>query len=167
MSDTEVKKVNPFALALKDIFAGSAAGVAQCLSGHPLDTVKVRMQTQPTNVTPLKYQGTIHAFKTIIKEEGTTAIYKGVQSPLVGMALMNSVLFLSYGQARAFIQKGDEELSIPQLSLVEHLLDFQYRLWRDPLISSNHNFNLKELEEPNLDTQDSSIVQDKLSQITE
>jgi len=115
MSDNEVKRVNPLVLAFKDILAGSAAGIAQCLSGHPLDTVKVRLQTQPTNVTPLKYQGTLHAFQTIIKEEGPTAIYKGVQSPLVGMALMNSVLFLSYGQARAFLQKGDEELTIPQL----------------------------------------------------
>jgi len=116
MSD-EVKKVNPFVLGMKDILAGSAGGIAQCLSGHPLDTVKVRLQTQPTNVTPLKYQGTLHAFQTIMKEEGTMAIYKGVQSPLIGMALMNSVLFLSYGQAKAFLQTGNEPLTIPQYFL--------------------------------------------------
>jgi len=114
---SSVKKDNPLTLAVKDILAGSAGGIAQCLSGHPLDTVKVRMQTQPTNVTPLKYQGTLHAFQTIIKEEGTLAIYKGVQSPLIGMALMNSVLFLSYGQAKAFIQTGSEPLTIPQYFL--------------------------------------------------
>jgi len=109
------EKMSPLTLALKDILAGSAGGIAQCISGHPLDTVKVRLQTQPTNVTPLKYQGTLHAFQTIIKEEGATAVYKGVQSPLIGMALMNSVLFLSYGQAKAFIQQGNEPLTIPQL----------------------------------------------------
>jgi len=115
---SEGKRENPFALALKDILAGSAGGIAQCLSGHPLDTVKVRLQTQPTNVPVLKYQGTIHAFQTIIKEEGLAAVYKGVQSPLIGMALMNSVLFLSYGQAKAFMQRdSNEPLTIPQYFL--------------------------------------------------
>jgi len=115
---SELKKDSAVLLALKDILAGSAGGIAQCLTGHPLDTVKVRLQTQPTNVTPLKYQGTIHAFQTIIKEEGTSAVYKGVQSPLVGMALMNSVLFLCNGQAKAFLQGDSEEpLTIGQLFL--------------------------------------------------
>jgi len=114
---TETKRDSAFLLGVKDIVAGSAGGIAQCLSGHPLDTVKVRLQTQPTNVTPLRYQGTLHAFKTIMKEEGPWAVYKGVQSPLVGMALLNSVLFLSYGQAKALIQKDNEHLTIPQYFL--------------------------------------------------
>ena len=33
---------NAVIIGLKDIFAGSLGGVAQVLSGHPLDTVKVR-----------------------------------------------------------------------------------------------------------------------------
>jgi len=114
---TEKKRDSAFILGIKDIAAGSVGGIAQCLSGHPLDTIKVRMQTQPTNTGPLKYQGTVHAFRTIMKEEGALAVYKGVQSPLVGMALMNSVLFLSYGQAKALIQTGNEPLTIPQYFL--------------------------------------------------
>jgi len=109
------EKTNPFVLGAKDIAAGSLAGIAQCLSGHPLDTVKVRLQTQPTDV-PLKYKNMMDCFSVTIKEEGFLGLYKGVQSPLVGMALMNSVLFLSYGQAKRFAQKDENDpLSLSQL----------------------------------------------------
>jgi solute carrier family 25 carnitine/acylcarnitine transporter 20/29 len=104
-----------FLLGVKDITAGSVGGVFQCLSGHPLDTIKVRLQTQPTDVKELKYKGTVHAFSTIVKEEGFGGLYKGVQSPLLGMAFLNSVLFLSYGQAKAWMQTGNEPLTIRQL----------------------------------------------------
>lgn len=32
--------------AAKDIISGTAGGVAQVVAGHPLDTIKVRLQTQ-------------------------------------------------------------------------------------------------------------------------
>ena len=28
---------------IKDLIAGTLAGIANCLSGHPIDTIKVRM----------------------------------------------------------------------------------------------------------------------------
>jgi len=71
------------------------------LSGHPLDTVKVRLQTQTT----LVYTGTIDCLSKTIKEEGFKGLYKGVQSPLVGLAVMNSVMFLAYGQGKSYLQK--------------------------------------------------------------
>jgi solute carrier family 25 carnitine/acylcarnitine transporter 20/29 len=101
MSTTTPQKDNAFIVGLKDIFAGSLGGVAQVLSGHPLDTVKVRLQTQ----TSLIYTGTIDCLSKTIKEEGFKGLYKGVQSPLVGLAVMNSVMFLAYGQAKDYIQK--------------------------------------------------------------
>lgn len=93
-------KDNALMVGLKDIFAGSLGGVAQVLSGHPLDTVKVRLQTQ----TSLIYKGTIDCLSKTIKEEGFAGLYKGVQSPLVGLAVMNSVMFLAYGQAKTYLQ---------------------------------------------------------------
>jgi hypothetical protein len=36
---------NTFALFFNDLICGSVAGVANCLSGFVLDTIKVRMQT--------------------------------------------------------------------------------------------------------------------------
>lgn len=56
-----------FIIAIKDFIAGSVGGVAQCLSGHPLDTLKVRLQTQPD-----KYKGTLDCTKKTIADEGVT-----------------------------------------------------------------------------------------------
>lgn len=97
-------------IALKDIVAGSIGGVAQVLSGHPLDTVKVRLQTQSDI-----YKGTVDCLSRTLKEEGVKGLYKGVQSPLVGLAVMNSVMFLAYGQSKALIQSDPTvPLTIPQ-----------------------------------------------------
>jgi len=105
---------NSFVCGLKDIAAGSVGGVLQCFSGHPFDTCKVRLQT--TN----KYKGMIHCFSSIIKEEGPFAIYKGVQSPLVGLAAINAVAFFSYGLAKELVRSKDEkieDLSITKIGL--------------------------------------------------
>ena len=51
MSDNTVVKKEEESFALRfwrDLVAGTAGGVAQTLSGHPLDTLKVRLQTMPT-----------------------------------------------------------------------------------------------------------------------
>ena len=32
----------------KDVFAGTCGGISVTLVGHPFDTLKVRLQTQPT-----------------------------------------------------------------------------------------------------------------------
>jgi len=115
MGGNQTQEPSNAVTAIKDLTAGSVGGVLQCLSGHPLDTVKVRLQTQATTV-PLKYNGAMDCIKKTIAEEGVLGLYKGVQSPLLGVAVMNSALFFSYGQAKAFIQKDpSQELTIPQL----------------------------------------------------
>lgn len=97
-------------LGVKDIVAGSIGGIGQCVSGHPLDTIKVRLQTSD------KYKGTLDCFQTTVKEEGFAGLYRGIQSPLVGMAAMNSVLFLSYGQTKNLMKKDEHDpLSIKQI----------------------------------------------------
>jgi len=84
------------------------------LSGHPLDTVKVRLQTQTSNV----YSGAIDCLTKTVKDEGFKGLYKGVQSPLVGVAALNAVMFLAYGQAKTFIQTDPKvPLTLPQYFL--------------------------------------------------
>jgi len=69
-----------------------------------------------------------------VAEEGALGLYKGVQSPLVGMALMNSVLFLSYGQSKAFLQKDkDDILTIPQLFLAGGMVGFTVSFVESPV----------------------------------
>ncbi|CCU83335.1 Mitochondrial carnitine/acylcarnitine carrier protein CACL [Caenorhabditis elegans] len=81
--------------ALLDLFAGSLGGAAGVLAGHPLDTVKVRLQTQ-SGPTP-QYRGTFHCFKLIVQKEGFRGLYKGMSSPLLSLSAINAIVFGVHG----------------------------------------------------------------------
>lgn len=51
-------------------------GIAVCLVGHPFDTLKVRLQTQPVH-NPV-YKGLADCFMKTLKWEGIGGLYKGV-----------------------------------------------------------------------------------------
>lgn len=70
-SNSKWLSLEPYYDFINDFYSG-AAGV---LAGHPLDTVKVRLQTQcASNPT---YRGTVHCFTTIAKAEKVQGLYKG------------------------------------------------------------------------------------------
>lgn len=70
-------------------------GAAGVLVGHPFDTIKVHLQTQnPKN--PL-YRGTLHCFRSIIAKDSFSGLYRGISSPLGGVALVNAIVFGVYG----------------------------------------------------------------------
>jgi len=79
-----------------DFLGGFFGGVASTYIGHPLDTVKVRLQTQTKG--SVQYRGAWHCFRTILKQEKFRGLYKGVTSPLTGIALMNATIFSVYGK---------------------------------------------------------------------
>ncbi|KZP05976.1 mitochondrial carrier [Athelia psychrophila] len=78
----------------KYFIAGSVGGIAGILVGQPLDTVKTRLQTPAIGH---KYRSTFHALITIVKQENVRGLYKGVASPLASCALLNGLIFASYG----------------------------------------------------------------------
>jgi len=84
-----------------DFSGGFFGGVASTYIGHPLDTVKVRLQTQ--SKTNPKYKGAWHCFRTILKQEKFRGLYKGVTSPLAGIALMNATIFSVYGRSLQYL----------------------------------------------------------------
>lgn len=95
-----------------DVIAGSIGGVAQVFVGHPLDSLKVRMQTQTTG----KYGGMMSGMATIFREEGVRGFYKGVQSPLAGLSAINAIVFASYTKSKNLLRKdASDPLSIGQL----------------------------------------------------
>jgi len=96
--------------ALKDFVAGTISGAAAITAGQPLDTVKVRLQTQGQ-----LYTGTMDCLIKTIKTEGILAPYKGLLPPLSGLAFQNAILFASYGSTCRFLHDGD---GIPPLSVV-------------------------------------------------
>ncbi|KAI9294679.1 mitochondrial carrier [Neoconidiobolus thromboides FSU 785] len=107
--------------AVKDCTAGSVGGIFQVLAGQPFDTIKVRLQTQPT-VKPgelPKYNGALDAVIKTFKQEGPSAFYKGTSTPLVGIGLCVSIQFFSLEAfKRYFMQKNQtDKLSLNQLFL--------------------------------------------------
>ena len=61
---------------VKNWLSGTVAGIAGCIVGHPFDTLKVRLQTQPVDV-PV-YRGLADCFVKTMKWEGVGGLYKGV-----------------------------------------------------------------------------------------
>ncbi|CAB4037479.1 Mitochondrial carnitine acylcarnitine carrier [Paramuricea clavata] len=65
------KNINGNSSALKNFLAGGVGGIGLVIAGHPLDTIKVRLQTQP-KVAPgelPQFAGTLDcARKTVSKE---------------------------------------------------------------------------------------------------
>lgn len=94
-------------MVLKDLAAGSLAGVANVLSGHPFDTIKVRMQMTETRLTT--------CIRSIISKEGLGSFYKGVYSPLYSVPAINAVVFGAYETSRRYLMRGNEtEMTIYQ-----------------------------------------------------
>lgn len=78
-----------------DFAAGCLGGCAGVLVGYPFDTVKVHLQTQDHH-KPL-YRGTVDCFRKIIAREGIHGLYRGMSSPMAGVAAVNAIVFGVYG----------------------------------------------------------------------
>jgi len=119
MSEEVVKKVAPPPppSALKNFIAGGAGGICLVVSGQPLDTIKVRLQTQ--NVKPGEspmYTGALDCAKKTIQKEGFKGLYKGMVTPLIGISPIYAICFFGYGVGKKLqTTDPDQELTLPQI----------------------------------------------------
>ncbi|KAK7790573.1 hypothetical protein R5R35_002027 [Gryllus longicercus] len=88
-----------------DFVAGCVGGCAGVLVGHPFDTIKVHLQTQDA-LRPM-YRGTFHCMQTIVQKESVRGLYRGMTSPLCGVALINAVVFGVYGNVQRRLSDPD------------------------------------------------------------
>ncbi|EGD79839.1 hypothetical protein PTSG_10125 [Salpingoeca rosetta] len=98
-----------------ELLGGTVGGILQVLVGHPLDTVKVRMQSSSY------YRGVWHCMSETAQKEGLRGFYKGVGPPIVMSGALNAALFGTNGfmkrvVATAFDTRPDA-LSMPQVVL--------------------------------------------------
>lgn len=101
----------------KDLTAGTLAGVAQLLVGHPFDTIKVKLQAQPKPLPgqPPLYSGAIDAVRKTIAAEGAKGLYAGIGPPLATVAVFNAVLFTARGMMEGALRSSPgESLSVGQ-----------------------------------------------------
>jgi solute carrier family 25 carnitine/acylcarnitine transporter 20/29 len=101
----------------KDLAAGTMAGVAQLLVGHPFDTIKVKLQSQPIPPPgqPPKFAGAMDAVRKTLEAEGPKGLYKGMGAPLATVAVFNAVLFTARGQMETLLRDAPgSPLSVSQ-----------------------------------------------------
>ena len=78
-------------LFIRDSVAGLAGATTKLLSGHPLDTLKVRMQTRHD-----LFQGLWQSAVTTFRHEGIFGFYRGLSTTIPGVMAYNSLLFARF-----------------------------------------------------------------------
>ncbi|GLH06736.1 hypothetical protein R5R35_007938 [Gryllus longicercus] len=108
------KKTSP----IKYFVSGGFGGVCTVITGHPFDTIKVRLQTMPKPAPgeqPL-YTGTVDCVKKTVQKEGLRGLYKGMGAPIAGVAPIFALSFFGFGVGKRLQQRTPEEkLTLPQL----------------------------------------------------
>lgn len=87
------------------LFTGSIYGATHTLTGHPLDTVKSKMQIQKgyTNLTAIQVS------KKIWQAEGVVGFYHGCVPPLWGSMVYRGIMMSAYEYSYTWIEKHYEE----------------------------------------------------------
>lgn len=106
-NEPQLRKKEPS--LIKNFLAGGFGGTCLVFAGHPLDTIKVRLQTQPytPDGKPTQYKGTYDCAKKIITKEGFLGLYKGMATPIVGVAPMYAICFFSFTMGKK-LQQSEE-----------------------------------------------------------
>ncbi|XP_048363420.1 solute carrier family 25 member 45 [Sphaerodactylus townsendi] len=77
--------------------AGWLSGAAGLVLGHPVDTVKVRLQTQAG------YRSILDCVVRTYRDETIFGFFKGMSFPLLSVAMVNSVMFGAYSNALLYL----------------------------------------------------------------
>jgi len=106
--------------ATKNFLAGGFGGICTVASGHPFDTIKVRLQTMPlpeAGQLP-RYSGAVDCVVKTVKLEGVRGLYKGMGAPIVGVAPIFALSFAVFGLGKKLQQTDpDQELTLGQLGV--------------------------------------------------
>uniref|UniRef100_H3D5Z5 Solute carrier family 25 member 48 n=1 Tax=Tetraodon nigroviridis TaxID=99883 RepID=H3D5Z5_TETNG len=85
--------------------AGWIGGASSVVVGHPLDTVKTRLQAGRS------YRNSLHCMISIYRRETVAGFFKGMSFPLASITVYNSVVFGFFSNAQRAISRyrhGDE-----------------------------------------------------------
>lgn len=94
---------------------GMLFGATTVAVGHPLDTVKTRMQADPS----FKTFNTWQSIKVIHRDAGIVGFYRGVLPPLIGSTFFRSIQFAAYGATFAFFRDEQSVLRRTRIGGIE------------------------------------------------
>ncbi|KAM3871716.1 solute carrier family 25 member 45-like [Diretmus argenteus] len=83
-----------------EFVAGSISGAVGLAVGHPIDTVKVRLQARSI------YKGIFHCVAQTYSHEGVHGFFKGMAFPVLTTGVTNSVVFGSYSNALDYLTQS-------------------------------------------------------------
>jgi len=79
---------------LPSMLVGATAGAVAAACTTPLDTIKTRLMTQ--SLTDPRYRGVVHAFRTICRDEGPKALFRGIVPRVIWVATGGAIFFGTY-----------------------------------------------------------------------
>jgi solute carrier family 25 carnitine/acylcarnitine transporter 20/29 len=88
--------------AALDFVAGCVAGTLSILACHPLDTIRIRLQSG-------QFSSISQCVKSSLKNEGVLGLYKGLVPPLVGVSLINASLFGTKSLTHTMLDDMDDK----------------------------------------------------------
>lgn len=77
--------------AAKHLFSGTVAGLLAKIVEYPLDTIKVRVQSNST-----AYDGYVDCARQILRREGPASFFRGIGAPMAGGGAENAVCFAAF-----------------------------------------------------------------------
>ncbi len=81
-------------VAAASLVSGAASGVMGVATGYPLETLRVRVQTQSHRS---EFRGPLDCLFKTVRGEGILGLYKGMASPLLGATITKTVNFGTFG----------------------------------------------------------------------
>ena len=88
-----------------NVFSSAIAGLVGRLVCHPMDTMKARIQAPST--TSKEFSGLLAAFRTTIKYEGMTGLYRGLGAAIVGGIPATSLYLTTYELTKKAMMGSD------------------------------------------------------------
>lgn len=88
----------------KNLFCGGIAGTTACIIGHPLDLIKIRLQTQPD-----LYTSAYSCFRQTIRDEGYRSFYRGMTAPLLSQFFQTGLMFAGESIATHYLKSFESE----------------------------------------------------------
>ncbi|XP_059174684.1 solute carrier family 25 member 45-like [Physella acuta] len=96
---------------INDYIAGALGGCAGITVGHPLDTIKVQIQTQEYGG---KYKNLLDCIKTVQSQSLAKGYFRGLSWPLFSYGYLNAIFFGSYGILLQKFGHSEETKSKPR-----------------------------------------------------
>jgi len=101
-----------------NFLAGLAAGVTEAVAVvTPMEVVKIRLQAQHHSMAdPLdipKYRNAAHAAYTVVREEGFSALWRGVSLTALRQGTNQAANFTAYTELKDLLQRHSKDASAP------------------------------------------------------